>query len=179
MAGGLPMELAVSLLRTKHANRLLAAFAPEDLARIEAHLRYVELPVGEYLERAGEKAEFLFFIERGIASGLAFLRRRISGEYEVDEFGYDPDFNEHVLLPAARALYERWFRVETAGVENVPAEGGALIVANHSGTVPLDALMLSPRASRELETAHRRLINLHLEKELKSARVLREMRQAR
>ena len=56
---------------------------------------------------------------------------------------YDPDFNEHVLLPAARALYERWFRVETAGVENVPAEGGALIVANHSGTVPLDALMLS------------------------------------
>ncbi|MBO2460436.1 lysophospholipid acyltransferase family protein [Actinomadura violacea] len=82
-------------------------------------------------------------LERGIASGLAFLRRRIAGEYEVDEFGYDPDFNENVLLPAARALYERWFRVEVAGVENVPAEGGALIVANHSGTVPLDALMLS------------------------------------
>ena len=39
--------------------------------------------------------------------------------------------------------------------------------------------MLSAAASRELETAHRRLINLHLEKELKSARVLREMRQAR
>ncbi|HEU5027501.1 MAG TPA: lysophospholipid acyltransferase family protein [Spirillospora sp.] len=82
-------------------------------------------------------------LERGIASGLAFLRRRIAGEYEVDEFGYDPDFNENVLLPAARALYEHWFRVEVAGVENVPAEGGALIVANHSGTLPLDALMLS------------------------------------
>lgn len=82
-------------------------------------------------------------LERRIASGLAFLRRRISGEYEVDEFGYDPDFNENVLLPAARALYERWFRVEVAGIENVPAEGGALIVANHSGTLPLDALMLS------------------------------------
>jgi DNA repair protein RecO (recombination protein O) len=40
----------------------------------------------------------------------------------------------------------------------------------------LDGLVLGPRASRELETAHRRLINLHLEKELKSARVLREMR---
>jgi DNA repair protein RecO (recombination protein O) len=38
---------------------------------------------------------------------------------------------------------------------------------------------LSAGALRELETAHRRLINLHLEKELKSARVLREMRQAR
>ena len=37
-------------------------------------------------------------------------------------------------------------------------------------------LSLGPRPARELETAHRRLINLHLEKELKSARVLREMR---
>jgi len=43
----------------------------------------------------------------------------------------------------------------------------------------LDSLMLGPRAARELETVHRRLIQEHLEKELKSARVLREMRQAR
>jgi len=42
----------------------------------------------------------------------------------------------------------------------------------------LDALALQPRASRELETVHRRLLSLHLEKELKSARVLREMRGA-
>ena len=42
---------------------------------------------------------------------------------------------------------------------------------------PLDSL--TSAASRELETVHRRLLNLHLEKELKSARVLREMRQAR
>jgi hypothetical protein len=40
-------------------------------------------------------------------------------------------------------------------------------------------LPLSAGAARELETAHRRLINLHLEKELKSARVIRDMRQAR
>jgi DNA repair protein RecO (recombination protein O) len=43
----------------------------------------------------------------------------------------------------------------------------------------LDALPLTPRAARELETLHRRLLHLHLEKELKSARVLREMRHAR
>ena len=43
----------------------------------------------------------------------------------------------------------------------------------------LETLPLEPRASRELETAHRRLLNLHLEKELKSARVLRELRHAR
>jgi DNA repair protein RecO (recombination protein O) len=43
----------------------------------------------------------------------------------------------------------------------------------------LGALALAPRAARELETVHRRLLHLHLEKELKSARVLREMRHAR
>ncbi|TYK51182.1 lysophospholipid acyltransferase family protein [Actinomadura decatromicini] len=81
-------------------------------------------------------------LERGIASGLAFLRRRLSGEYEVDEFGFDPEFNSTVLLPLARAFYEHWFRVDLEGVENVP-DGGALLVANHSGTIPIDALMLS------------------------------------
>jgi DNA repair protein RecO (recombination protein O) len=40
-------------------------------------------------------------------------------------------------------------------------------------------LTLGPSAARELETAHRQLINVHLDKDLKSARVLREMRQAR
>jgi hypothetical protein len=43
----------------------------------------------------------------------------------------------------------------------------------------LHGLALVPRAARELETLHRRLLHLHLEKELKSARVLREMRHAR
>jgi DNA repair protein RecO (recombination protein O) len=43
----------------------------------------------------------------------------------------------------------------------------------------LDALPLEARAARELETVHRRLLNLHLDKELKSARVLREMRHVR
>ena len=41
----------------------------------------------------------------------------------------------------------------------------------------LDPLPLAASSARQLETVHRRLINLHLEKELKSARVLREMRQ--
>ncbi|GAA4334133.1 lysophospholipid acyltransferase family protein [Actinomadura luteofluorescens] len=88
--------------------------------------------------RPGERGQF----EQTLASGLAFLRRRLTGEYEVDEFGFDPEFNSTVLLPLARALYEHWFRVELDGLENIP-EGGALLVANHSGTIPLDALMLS------------------------------------
>ncbi|GAB3310459.1 lysophospholipid acyltransferase family protein [Geodermatophilus aquaeductus] len=76
-----------------------------------------------------------------VAGGLDFLRRRLTGEYETDEFGFDTDLTDHVLLPVLRPLFSRWFRVETHGVENVPTEGGALVVANHSGTVPVDALM--------------------------------------
>ncbi|WP_307844195.1 lysophospholipid acyltransferase family protein [Actinospica acidithermotolerans] len=79
--------------------------------------------------------------ERRAARGLAFLRRRITGEYEVDEFGFDPDLTENVLLNVIRPLYEKYFRVEARGLERVPSDGGALIVANHSGTLPLDALM--------------------------------------
>ncbi|MFN2524017.1 MAG: lysophospholipid acyltransferase family protein [Mycobacteriales bacterium] len=81
--------------------------------------------------------------ERKLAGGLAFLRRRLTGDYEVDDFGFDPDLTDHVLLPPLRPLYDKWFRVETRGLENVPDDGGALIVANHSGTVPIDALMTS------------------------------------
>ncbi|KOX13118.1 hypothetical protein ADK67_44905 [Saccharothrix sp. NRRL B-16348] len=79
--------------------------------------------------------------ERRLAGLLAFARRRIQGDYEVDEFGFDPDLTDNVLMPPLRPLYEKWFRVETIGMHNVPGEGGALIVANHSGTLPLDATM--------------------------------------
>ncbi|WP_327678166.1 lysophospholipid acyltransferase family protein [Kitasatospora sp. NBC_00458] len=79
--------------------------------------------------------------EARAADGLAFLRRRITGDYEVDEFGFDRELTEEVLLALLRPLAEKYFRVEVRGVENIPAEGGALIVANHSGTIPLDALM--------------------------------------
>jgi len=79
--------------------------------------------------------------ETQVAGGLDFLRRRLSGEYETDEFGFDPDLADHVLLPLLRPLFSSWFRVESHGLENVPDTGGALLVANHSGTLPVDALM--------------------------------------
>jgi 1-acyl-sn-glycerol-3-phosphate acyltransferase len=79
--------------------------------------------------------------EAQVARGLDFLRRRLSGEYETDEFGFDPDLADHVFLPLLRPLFSSWFRVESHGLENVPDTGGALLVANHSGTLPIDALM--------------------------------------
>ncbi|MGW2017975.1 lysophospholipid acyltransferase family protein [Streptomyces sp. NPDC001927] len=80
--------------------------------------------------------------ERRLAGGLAFLRRRVTGEYEVDEFGYDKELTDQVLMSLVRPLAEKYFRVDVKGVENIPAEGGALVVANHSGTLPLDGLMM-------------------------------------
>ncbi|GAA0362390.1 lysophospholipid acyltransferase family protein [Microbispora corallina] len=96
-----------------------------------------------------------------LAEVLAFLRRRLAGEYEIDEFGFDPDLNDTVLLELLRPLYRHWFRVETVGLENVPADSGALVVANHSGTLPMDALMLQVALHDE---AHRplRLLGAHL-----------------
>src|ERR1700712_5853144 len=81
--------------------------------------------------------------ERKLAGRLAFLRRRITGEYDVDEFGFDPDLSDHVIAAPFRPLYNKWFRVETRGLENVPDDGSALIVGNHSGTLPMDAVMTS------------------------------------
>lgn len=79
--------------------------------------------------------------EEALAASLAFLRRRVEGDYAVDEFGFDVDLTDNVLLPALRPLYRKWFRVETLGMHHVPGEGGALVVANHSGTLPMDSLM--------------------------------------
>ncbi len=94
--------------------------------------------------------------EAALDSALGFLRRRLTGDYVVDEFGFDPDLTDGVLLPLLRPLYRTWFRVETSGLDNVPDASGALVVANHSGVLPLDALMLSV-ALHDDHPAHRHL----------------------
>jgi 1-acyl-sn-glycerol-3-phosphate acyltransferase len=87
---------------------------------------------------------------------LTFLRNRLTGHYGVDDFGFDREFTETLLLPPLRLLYEKWFRVSTSGVENLPSRGGALIVCNHSGTLPLDAVMTAVAVHDE-HPAHRHL----------------------
>ncbi len=95
-------------------------------------------------------------LETALAGVLAFLRRRITGDYVVDEHGFDPDLTEHVIAPLLRPVYRDYFRVETRGLENVPDVGGALVVANHSGTLPVDALMMA-MAILDHHPAHRNL----------------------
>jgi len=76
-----------------------------------------------------------------LARALAFLRRRLTGDYEIDDLGFDAELTSTLFMSALRPLAERWFRIEVRGVENIPRDGGALVVANHSGTLPVDALM--------------------------------------
>jgi 1-acyl-sn-glycerol-3-phosphate acyltransferase len=67
---------------------------------------------------------------------------------EVDEFGHDPVY-EGKVKPFFDFLYDRYFRVEAHGVDRVPAEGRCLLVANHSGTLPFDGMMLRMAVQKE------------------------------
>lgn len=94
----------------------------------------------------------------GTAEELAdFIRSRLSGDYAVDEFGFDPEFTTTIVLPALRRLSRTWFRVDVQGAENIPAEGAALLVANHAGTLPVDALVLQSVIFDEVERHARSL----------------------
>ncbi len=70
---------------------------------------------------------------------------------EVDPFGYDPIFNEF-WEPLLEFLYTKYWRVETFGMENIPASGPALLVGNHSGGLPYDAAMLKVAIAKEHST---------------------------
>jgi 1-acyl-sn-glycerol-3-phosphate acyltransferase len=118
----------------------------------------------DHRERGGVESALGGLLDRALGPGwerqasrlLAFARRRVSGDYEIDEFGFDHDLTENVLMALLRPWYERYFRVELRGIDNVPNTGGALLVANHSGTLPLDALM-TQLALLDHHPAHRHL----------------------
>ena len=67
---------------------------------------------------------------------------------EVDDFGLDPIYDAK-LKPLLDFLYKTYFRVDTSGIESVPKSGRCLLVANHSGTVPLDGVMIKAAVKRE------------------------------
>ncbi len=93
----------------------------------------------EVLVAEGTRAGITDMDDR-VAEVLALIRRRITGDYEIDPFGFDAELTD-ALLPILRPIYQKWFRVKVSGIENIPVTGGALIVANHSGAIPWDAVM--------------------------------------
>ncbi len=76
-------------------------------------------------------------------------------QVQVDDagHGFDPFGMSHdgVLMGvlATRFLYERWFRVDSHGVDRIPAEGPVVVAVNHSGMLPLDALMIAADVIRQ------------------------------
>jgi len=72
----------------------------------------------------------------------ALARRRLRGEFETDAWGLDQEYLDFVR-PFLYFFYRSYFRVETTGLDNVPAAGRALLVANHSGQfLPWDGMMI-------------------------------------
>jgi 1-acyl-sn-glycerol-3-phosphate acyltransferase len=67
--------------------------------------------------------------------------RYTNAGHGYDAFGLHPDvvaFGEALVSP----LYDRYFRVRSVGHENIPADGPAILAANHSGALPVDGMML-------------------------------------
>ena len=62
-------------------------------------------------------------------------------DYAVDDFGFDAQWAES-FLPLFNLMYRDYWRVETTGIENVPATGRALLVSNHAGVLPWDGTMI-------------------------------------
>jgi 1-acyl-sn-glycerol-3-phosphate acyltransferase len=84
-----------------------------------------------------------------VAETLAFLRRRLTGDYHVDPFGFDRELTEFVF-PLLEPLYSKWWRVRSLGTEHVPDDGAALLVGNHAGTLAaFDAGMVKYAVFRE------------------------------
>jgi 1-acyl-sn-glycerol-3-phosphate acyltransferase len=83
------------------------------------------------------------------------VKRRFTGEYETDDWGYDPEFMT-IVQPFMTFMYRTYWRVQTTGMENVPVDGRGLLTSNHSGQLPWDGAMVG--AAVYLEHPNQRLV---------------------
>ncbi|MCG8346694.1 MAG: 1-acyl-sn-glycerol-3-phosphate acyltransferase [Chloroflexales bacterium] len=79
---------------------------------------------------------------------IAFIQRRLRGEYEVDPYGMDRELIE-VAHPFLTFMYRTWWRVNTEGLDYIPDSSRALLVANHSGVLPWDSVMITTAVLEE------------------------------
>jgi 1-acyl-sn-glycerol-3-phosphate acyltransferase len=66
----------------------------------------------------------------------------------LDRWGRSSD--ESIFYRMFRLLYHSWFRVEWEGLENLPRTGGALLVSNHAGMLPVDGGIIAMGVEEEL-----------------------------
>jgi 1-acyl-sn-glycerol-3-phosphate acyltransferase len=89
-----------------------------------------------------------YMLNYSLDSQRDFLRRRISGEYETDEWGFDQEILDAVK-PFLDFMYYKYWRVQTSGLEKIPDEGRAILIVNHSGQLPWDGAMLGSAVYNE------------------------------
>jgi 1-acyl-sn-glycerol-3-phosphate acyltransferase len=89
---------------------------------------------------------------------VALIQRRRSGAYETDPYGLDQDMID-LVRPLLLFLYYAWWRVSADGLEHVPAEGRALLVANHSGVLPWDGAMIASAVYEEHPLRRGRMVH--------------------
>ena len=69
---------------------------------------------------------------------------------DVDEWGRSEHMRE-IIRRIYDPVYSKWFRADWHGLEKIPTDGGALLVANHAGAIPADAPVIMHGIEKELE----------------------------
>jgi 1-acyl-sn-glycerol-3-phosphate acyltransferase len=109
---------------------------------VAAFLRALRGGLDAGLELPEALARAAVALPRNARDGVRAAARRLQGDYAEDEWGFDEQFAQ-LALPLLEFLYERWWRVETTGAQNVPSHGRALLASNHAGILPWDATMIA------------------------------------
>ncbi|MGM0574326.1 MAG: lysophospholipid acyltransferase family protein [Myxococcota bacterium] len=139
-------EKVTERIRDANLDRMLAADADFDLWETESEVLSIK-QVKDLIARLrgipGVEQVVEALEDVGADRIRAFLSRVLSAPADrpIDDFGLDPVFYEE-LFPVAKWIHDKYFRVEATGVEHIPSEGRALVVANHSGTLPYDGAMV-------------------------------------
>lgn len=118
-----------------------------ELESIEALKEALEDLRGEIRSRLGDRRTagpgsselFALFDEFRKRAASAGIRERAG---EVDDFGLDADALA-AIEPLSDFLIDRYWRVEVHGLEHVPRDVPCLFVANRSGLLPYDGLVLA------------------------------------
>ncbi len=107
-------------------------------------------------QRADDTSERL--PERRPAERLRDLLPAIEPDRRLNDWGRSERVEGFMDQTLVEFFYRYWFRAEVEGIENVPAEGGALLVSNHAGALPPDAAMIA----KAIRSEHSRPRPLHI-----------------
>ncbi|GAB4519413.1 MAG: lysophospholipid acyltransferase family protein [Haliangiales bacterium] len=117
------------------------------------------MSIRDWLERSADA-----FVDRKLGPDDvrrcdALATRR--NEYGFDPFGFQPRSLRYPML-LSRWLYRSYFRCEAYGIENVPSDGPCVLVANHSGQLPYDAVVIL--TAMIIEAAKPRMVRTMVER---------------